>query len=313
MRANQNIIYSSQESFLENGFLKLLIVSAVFHLTILVGAVFVPNFFTGPREKPMDVITVQLLGAIEPPAPAAPAAPVDPNLKGPDVVELPKSENMIPQPTPLEKMIAPVIPTDVIPIGERPPDAPIPEVVKNQEPPPKIELPEKPPEPKLQPKKNPQKQNPEAALNKNIESIRRKVEAKNEDQQINSAIGNIAEHVGKGNGTSSLRGGANNSGALLDPVRRAYYTQIMEIVRSNWVPPAAPMTPDLTSTFVIVIQPDGIISGKLLRSGSGSPDFDLSVEQAINRSSFPPLPDVFQGRSDNPALQFQLNYLTKVG
>ena len=133
--------------------------------------------------------------------------------------------------------------------------------------------------------------------------------AESADEQIESAIGNIALAKGRGDGSSSNAEGGSTSGVRIDPVREAYYRQIREIIRSNWIPPAAAMSPDLQCTFVIAIQPDGRISGRNLRRGSGVAEFDQSVEMAITRSRLPRLPDVFGGRSDNPSFIFQYNYL----
>jgi colicin import membrane protein len=306
--------YAAHETALEKNFLPFLLLSALLHAVVLSGAILLPGFFNfSADETPYNVMTVQLLGALEPPAPAAPPAPVNPELKGPDVVELPKTEPMIPQPTPLERMITPEIPTEVIPIGEKPPDL-IPEPIqKNQEPPPRVKPPEKAPPPEAKPKPKPKQPNPEAALNKRIEELQRKKEAEQTDAEINSAVGDIAKRLGQGNGTSSAPSGAPNTGVLIDPIKSAYYTQVRDIVRSNWVAPATAMSPDTQATYVIIIQPNGTISGKRLTRSSGNQEFDLSVEQAINRSTFPPLPDVFQGQNDNPSLVFQYNYLRVAG
>ncbi|MDR1545859.1 MAG: TonB C-terminal domain-containing protein [Deltaproteobacteria bacterium] len=309
-------LYVSLESALERRFMPLLALSLLLHGAALIGADWLGGWLaqTADRELPFEVMTVQLLGAVEPPAPAAPAAPVDPDLKGPDVVEMPQSEPILPQPTPLERIIAPVVTPEVIPLGERPPTEPPAPAVKNPEPPPKAVLPEKKPEPKPEPKPEtkpaPKRQNPDAVLNKRRDELKRKIEAEKSDEAINSAIADLAKKRGPGSGTSSLPPGSSGVGAQLDAARRAYYIEVLQIVRANWVPPATALSPDLSATFVIVIQPNGRISGKSLRFKSGNVEYDQSVEQAINRSSFPPLPDVFEG-ADNPALQFNLDYLNR--
>ncbi|MDR1486967.1 MAG: TonB C-terminal domain-containing protein [Deltaproteobacteria bacterium] len=308
--------YSSNDTALEKHFIPFLMLSALLHALVLTGAIFLPGYFDlwSNRDVPLNVMTVQLLGALEPPAPAAPAAPVDPDLKGPDVVELPKTEPLLPQPTPLERMITNQPPPEVIPIGEKPPETMPEPVLKNPEPPPRVKPPDKTPPPEqVKPKTPPKTQNPEAAYNKRLEELRRKNEAAQADADINAAIGNIALRAGQSNGTSSIPSGSPNAGALLDPIKTAYYTQIRDIVRSNWIAPATAMSPDIQATYVIVIQPNGTISGKRLHKESGNPEFDKSVEQAISRSTFPPLPDVFQNKSDNPALVFQYNYLRSAG
>ncbi|MDR2455634.1 MAG: TonB C-terminal domain-containing protein [Deltaproteobacteria bacterium] len=304
-------LYSSQEEAMERSLFPLLALSLILHFLVLAGATLLPGFLgaVSGKELPFDVMTVQLLGALEPPAPAAPAAPVDPDLRGPDTIEMPQTELIVPQPTPLERMITPVTPADVIPLGEPPPNEPPPVVEKNPEPPPKVELPDKTPPPKPKPK--PKAPNNEAVLNTRIEELRRKKAAEADDQQIQAAIVDIAKARGAGNGTSSGMEGGAAQGVRIDPIREAYYRRIREIIRENWVPPASAssLSPDLQCTYVIVIQPDGRVSGKSLRRPSGISEFDQSVDLAITRSRLPRLPDVFGGKSDNPSFIFSYNYL----
>jgi outer membrane biosynthesis protein TonB len=291
-----------------------LAVSVLMHGLVLTGAYYLPGLIDlgASRELPFEVMTVQLIGSLEPPAPAAPAAPVDPSLQGPNVVELPKTDPIVPQPTPLEQMITPVIPTEAIPIGERPPDQPIEPVVKATEPPPKVAPPPKPVvEDQPKPKPRAQRPNPEANLNRSIDEIRRRVEADKADDAINSAIGDIAKRQGRGNGTSSNEVGSSSQGNFADPAKVPYYAQIREIVRSNWVPPAGAMAENLSVQFGIVIQPDGRISARRLIRTSGTSEFDQSVEQAINRSNFPPLPPAFGGQEDRPIMAFSYNDLSR--
>ncbi|MDR0354616.1 MAG: TonB family protein [Deltaproteobacteria bacterium] len=304
--------YMNPHELRDPSLLPVLIVSILLHVAVLSGSVFLPGWLKlgAPAEPPFEYMTVQLMGGLEPPAPAAPPAPVDPTIQGPDVVELPKSDPIIPQPTSLEQMITPVIPSEAIPIGERPPDKPIEQVEKIDEPPPKVTPPPKPIE--EQPKPPPRRRttpNPEARLNNRIEELRRKREAENQDEQIDSAVGNIARARGQGNGTSSNQSGPGSQGQRLHPDLAAYYYQIREIVRSNWVPPALGMRPDLRVIVGLIIQPNGRISAKNLRTSSGDSVFDQSVLQAIDRSMFPPLPAILEGKPDNPAMMFQFDYL----
>ncbi|MDR1656285.1 MAG: TonB C-terminal domain-containing protein [Deltaproteobacteria bacterium] len=311
---NAPSLYAIQEGTFERSFFPLLIISIAIHAAVLVGAALLPGFLgaISSKELPYEVMTVELLGALAPPpAPAAPPAPVDPDLRGPDVVELPQTELIVPQPTPLERMITPVTPPDIIPIGERPPDKPLEPVQKNAEPPPKVTLPDKVPEPKPKPKPQtkPKTPNNEAVLNSRIEEIRRRKEAEQNDQQIQAAIGNIAISRGQGTGVSSNPEAGNPNGAMIDPAKADYYYRIREIIRSNWLPPPMAMSPDLNCTFVIVIEPDGRISGVRMKQSSGVPEYDTSVSQAIGRSSLPGLPDVFEGKRDNPSFVFNYEYL----
>jgi outer membrane biosynthesis protein TonB len=284
-------------------------ISLLLHGFVLTMAYYLPSILNlqSTREQPFDIMTVQLIGSLEPPAPAAPPAPVDPDLMGPNVVELPKTDPIIPQPTPLDQMITPVVPTEAIPIGEVPPDKPIEPVTKIEDPPPKVIPPkvEEPPKPKPKPKQP----NPEAVLNQRLDNIRRKVEAKTEDDAINAAVADIAKQSGRGDGSSSNQMGTTTQGNFIDPGKVPYYGQIRDIVRSNWVPPSTPLSPNLVVEFIVVIQPNGRVSGKRLRRSSGVPEYDRSVEIAIDRSTFPPLPPAFNGQADNPVMAFLCSYL----
>ncbi|MDR3135779.1 MAG: cell envelope integrity protein TolA [Deltaproteobacteria bacterium] len=306
--------YNPQEMVNDPNFFLVMAVSVILHGLVLSMAYYLPTVLNlqSSRELPFDVMTVQLVGSFEPPAPAAPAAPVDPGLQGPNVVELPQADPIIPQPTPLERMSTPVIPTDAIPIGERPPEVPIEQVTKVEEPPPKV-TPPKVEEPiKANPKQKAKAPNPDAAINKRIEELRRKTAAENSDEAINSAIGDIAKRVGKGDGFSSNQQGSNVQGNYVDQAKIPYYSQIRDIVRANWVPISGTVSGNIEVQFVIVIQPNGRISGKRVRRSSGNLDFDRSVEMALERSVFPPLPEAFNGQPDNPVMAFSLNYLNRV-
>jgi TonB family protein len=103
--------------------------------------------------------------------------------------------------------------------------------------------------------------------------------------------------------------GTSSQGNFIDPGKVPYYAQIRDIVRSNWIPPGTAFAPNLTVQFIVVIQPNGRISGKRLRQSSGDPEYDRSVELAIERSVFPPLPPAFEGRADNPVMAFLCSYL----
>jgi outer membrane biosynthesis protein TonB len=157
----------------------------------------------------------------------------------------------------------------------------------------------------------PRRQNPDAAINKRIEELRRKVEAAEDDAAIDGAIGDIAKSKGRGNGTSSNQEGTSTQGNFVDREKVPYYGHIREIVRSNWVPPAGAITENLAVQFGIVIQPDGRISARRLIQASGAAEFDQSVEQAISRSKLPPLPPVFGGQEDRPILAFSFNDLSR--
>jgi outer membrane biosynthesis protein TonB len=190
-------------------------------------------------------------------------------------------------------------------------------VAKRPDPPPKVKIPEKPPEPPPpdKPKPKPQPVNPTKTTKSAIEELKRKKEAEDADRAIESRVSNLAKTRGQGDGTSSEASGGYTEGVQIDPIKAHYYNQIKEIVRSNWVAPISVFSAsgNLGAIYVIVIQPNGRLAGKNLRRSSGDREFDVSVEQAIVRSNFPPLPPVFGGQADNPALQFELSYLNRNG
>jgi outer membrane biosynthesis protein TonB len=289
-------------------------ISLILHALLFVLVMFGPDFFQGAKPKPLELVTIQLVGSLEPPAPAAPKAPVNPNLAGPDVVRLPTADPVVPQPTPIEKITIPESPVEIIPIAKTPPKE-TPVVTKAKDPPPKVKAPEKPPEkapePKPKPKPKPKAPSDQALLDQRLEELQRKKESEAEEDAVNQAIANIALERGRGTGVSSQPAAPNTTGRLVEAERQGYYLQILNIVKSNWIPPANAVASNISSTFVIAIDPSGIVTGKNMLSSSGNPDFDASVEQAINRSKFPPLPSAFNGKPDNPALQFNLNYLTQ--
>jgi TonB family protein len=214
-------------------------------------------------------------------------------------------------------MITPPTPSEVIPLGQTPPDTP-PPVIKREEPPPKVKIPEKAPEPPppVAEKKKPVQVNPpRKTTNTAVQELKRKREAEEANREIDSLVADLAKARGQGDGTSSSQNSGYTEGTRIDPIKAQYYNEIKEIVRSNWVAPVSAFNANsnLGAIYVIVIQPNGRISGKNLRRSSGDQEFDDSVEQAIVRSRFPPLPPVFEGRADNPALQFELAYLNRGG
>jgi outer membrane biosynthesis protein TonB len=231
-------------------------------------------------------------------------------------------------------MITPPTPSEVIPIGERPLDIP-PPTIKRQDPPPRVKAPEKVPEkvpekaPEKAPAKPPEKPPvkpvevkkpvpatpPRPTTDSAVDNLIRKREAEAADLTMEARLADLAKQRGAGNGSASENNSGNTEGARIDPIKTHYYNQIKDIVRSNWVAPLNVFgaNGNIGNIYVIVIQPDGRISGKNLRQPSGNLEFDQSVEQAIVRSNFPPLPPVFENRADNPALRFELSYLNRNG
>jgi TonB family protein len=313
MRFNVNP-YDTRAEERQYGLLWVIFASFLLHNVFFGVLIVAPGIFDfGREERPLDVMTVQLVGALEPPAPAAPAAEVAPDLPTPDVVKLPVQEPVLPQPTPVAEIQVPKTPVEAIPI-KKPEITPPPEVKRVEEPPPKVMVPEKPPEPKPKPAP-PKKAAPsdDTKIDTAIQRLQRKTQAEQADASIDQSIANIALARGRSTGTSSAPAAPNTQGRQIDPEKQRYYLQLLEIVRSNWMPPASTIAPNTVATFVIAIDPSGRVTGKNLRQPSGNTEFDKSVEQAITRSSFPPLPPAFGGKPDNPALRFTLSFLNRSG
>jgi len=253
-----------------------------------------------------DVVTVQLLGSLSPPAPAAPPAPVDPDLKGPDVVEAPRSDPALNQPSPPQPE-ALTAPAEVIPLGPKEPEKPA--LQKTPAAPPKVTPPKVAPDPPPKPKTPP---NNDAEINKRLEALRRKTEADQLEADIESRLVDLKKRQGLGQGESSeASGGANSGGLRLPPEKEAYYRQVKDIVSFNWRPPVGAMAAGLKAVFTIKIETTGRVSALRLDQSSGDPDYDLSVERAIRQSVLPPLPPIFEGRADTPGLIFSLDEMRR--
>ncbi|MDR1110119.1 MAG: TonB C-terminal domain-containing protein [Deltaproteobacteria bacterium] len=279
-----------------------LAVSVLLHGLVLAGAYCLPGLVDpgASRDLPFEVMVVQLAGGLE-----SPSTPADPSLPGPSVVELPKTEPIVPRPMSLERIAAPVIPAQAIPIGERPRDRPIEPVARAAEPPPRVV----PPGPVAdRPRPGPQDANPAAGADDGA-GISGKDEAVLADEAIGRAVGEIAGRLARGVPGDGV--GPSSRGNFADQAKVPYYAQIREIVRSNWVPPAGAGAENLSVQFGIVIQPDGRVSARRLIVASGASGFDQSVEQAISRSIFPPLPPAFGGQEDRPILAFSYNDLSR--
>ena len=281
-----------------------LLLSAGLHV-LLVGFLvfFVPR--AADSRKTDEVITVQLLGSLSPPAPAAPPAPVDPDLKGPDVVEAPRSDPALSQPAP-PKPAPLAAPAEVIPLGPKAVEKPA--LQKTPAAPPKVTPPKVAADPPPKPKTPP---NNDAEINRRMEALRRKTEADQLDAAIDSRLFDLQKRQGLGQGESSEAGGGASGGQRVHPEKEAYYRQVKDIVKYNWLPPVGAMAIGLQAIFVIKIEPDGRISAMRLDRSSGNPDYDLSVERAIGRSVLPPLPPIFEGRADTPGLRFGLDEMQR--
>ncbi|MDR2725798.1 MAG: TonB C-terminal domain-containing protein [Candidatus Adiutrix sp.] len=250
---------------------------------------FLPHLMESRKTGPGEVITVQLLGGLSPPAPAAPPALVDPDLKGPDVVEAPPGDPAPSQPAPPVPS-ALSAPPEVIPLGPKAPEKPV--LRKTPVTPPPVT----PPQVKADPPPRP-KPNNDAEIKRRMEALRRKTEAEQTEAEINSRLVNLRERLGQGQGESSEAGGGASEGQRVHPEEAAYYQQVHDIVKYNWIPPAGTMSANIKAIFEIKIEPGGGRAIARLVTASGHPDFDLSVQRAIGISNLPPLPPIFEGRA----------------
>ncbi len=138
----------------------------------------------------------------------------------------------------------------------------------------------------------------DAAIGQKLKTMEDQVAARELDQAIEAQVAGIATKLGPG-AAGGLAGEQST-----DPLKAAYYSRVRDIIISNWVlPPGAAM--NLRARYVIVIEPDGRISGFRLENASGDEFFDLSAERAIGKSNpLPPLPSVFGGQADTVGLDF---------
>jgi len=258
---------------------------------------FLPQWAESRKAALGEVITVQLLGSLSPPAPAAPPAPVDPDLKGPDVVEAPQSDPALNQPVPPPQPSALTAPAEVIPLGPKAPEKPV--LQKTTAAPPKVTPPKVVADPPPKPKPN-----SDAEIKRRMDELKRKREAEQAEADITAAVVNIQKNLGRGQGESSEAGGGVSVGQRVHPEKEAYYIQVRNIVERNWIQPAGTMAAGLQAIFTIKVEPDGRISGVRLDRSSGNLDFDRSVQRAIGISILPPLPPIFEGRFDTPSFDF---------
>jgi outer membrane biosynthesis protein TonB len=282
-----------------------LLLSAGLHVLSGGFLVFFMPYWAGSRKAALgEVITVQLLGSLSPPAPAAPPAPVDPDLKGPDVVEAPQSDPALNQPVPPPQPSALTAPAEVIPLGPKAPEKPV--LQKTTAAPPKVTPPKVVADPPPKPKPN-----SDAEIKRRMDELKRKREAEQAEADITAAVVNIQKSLGRGQGESSEAGGGVSVGQRVHPEKEAYYRQVQDIVRSRWLPPAGTMA-GLKAIFVIRIEPGGgRVSAVRLERSSGNPEYDLSVQRAIGLSILPPLPPIFEGRADTPGLDFDSDYMRR--
>lgn len=298
--------YDRENGYSETSLALAVILSIAFHLLVAWVFIFIFPTLLTYRDKPDEYIIVDLgLGA-----PAAPAAPadleVDPDQKGPDVVEAPKSAPAIPQPqfTPTPEAVT--APPDVIPLGPKTKAPDKPPEIKKAPPPPKITP------PKVEKEKPKPKPNPDAAINKRMAELKRKREAAELDDEIERRMMNLNAARGRGDGDSSEQSGSSGNQRLHPDIAR-YYAHIKDIISENWVPPVESHSTNIRSVNRITIEPGGRIANTRVVESSGNQSFDISVQRAIDKSNpLPPLPPIFGGKSITPGLIFDSEELRRI-
>lgn|GEM_PF-1725241 len=298
--------YDRENGYSESNLALAVILSVGFHLLVAWVFIFVFPILLTHRDQAPEFMTVILTGNLAPPAAAAPAdLPVDPDQKGPDVVEAPRGDPAPPQPQ--FKPVTPdavVAPPDVIPLG------------------PKVKAPEKPPEikkvsppPKITPpkvEKPKPKANPDAEINKRLAELKRKREADRLDEDIEARMYNLNLERGRGDGDSSEQSGARGS-QRIHPDMARYYSHIRDIISENWVPPSEAYANNNQTIYRITIDPSGKITSLQLLRSSGNQNYDQSVQRAINKSNpLPELPPIFGNQPISPGLTFESEELQRV-
>lgn len=294
-----------------NSFDTLISLAAFFSVVFHVGMFWIffyvlPGLMPSQVDRFDDFITVELLGSLAPAAPAAPSLEVDLDLKGPDVVEIPQ-DGPPPAPQPPLAPPDPVAPlAEIIPLGPTPPEKPQ-EITPVTAPPPTVTPPQV-----VKERSKPTTPSEAELLRRRMQELRRKVEAQNEEQLLASQMANIAIKLGQGTDEGSSSGGATRGGRV-HPEAARYYGQIRDAISSNWLPPLNTLDAGLEAVYQITVEPDGSISDSKLLLSSGNAEYDLSVKRAVLRSSpLPPLPPVFEGQAQNPALVFKLQDLLQL-
>lgn len=297
--------YDRPDSVSDTKALLALVGSLVLHVLVFWLFIFVlPGMGVKKASWLDNVITVELFGSLLPPAPAAPAdLPVNPERKGPDVVEAPQADPIPPPVNPFTPSVPEPAPaqTDVIPLGPKAPEKP-PEIKKAVSPPPKVEVPKVEP-PKPPPVKKPanNKGATDAAINKRLAELERNREARQRDEAIEAKMWNLENEHARGDGAGS---GSSGTAQGAQTEKDRYYARIVDIVASNWVTPSGALDSNIIAIYAITIDPSGKVTTSRLIQSSGNSAYDLSVERAVLGSVFPPLPDVFEGQTISPAFRF---------
>lgn len=298
--------YDRENGFSETSLALAVILSVGFHLMVAWFSIYVVPALLTHRDQQPKFVTVILAGDMAPPAPAAPAnLPVDPDQKGPDVVEAPKGD-----PVPAQPQFKPVTPDtvtappDVIPLGPKAPEKP-PEI-KKASPPPKI-TPPKVEKPKPKPDAN-----PDAEINKRMAELKRKRDSAQLDEDIERRMYNLNLERGRGDGDSSEQSGSSGTERRHPDITR-YYNHIRDIISENWVPPVEANSSNTQAIYQITIDPSGRITSLRLMRSSGNHGYDLSVQRAINKSNpLPQLPPIFGDQPISPGLNFEFEELQRI-
>lgn len=300
--------YDRDNGYSETNLALAVILSVGFHLLVVWVSIYVFPALMTQRDKQPELMTIILAGDMVPPAPAAPAnLPVDPDQKGPDVVEPPKGD-----PVPAQPQFKPVppdtvtAPPDVIPLGPKVKAPDKPPEIKKVSPPPKI-TPPKVEKPKPKPDAN-----QDAEINKRMADLKRKREAAQLDEDIERRMYNLNLERGRGDGDSSEQSSSSGT-QRIHPEMARYYRHIRDIISENWVPPAEAYSNTNQTVYRITIDPSGRITSLQLMRSSGNQSYDLSVQRAINKSNpLPQLPPIFGGQPISPGLNFESEELQRV-
>lgn len=199
----------------------------------------------------------------------------EPEIKKPEPVKHPEPPK--PEPEKAESVIAP-----------KKEDKPKPEPKKEEpKPEPKKEPPKKE-EPKKEPPKKEDKPKPvdpiKAALAKAAQDKKRNASSREQSgDRGNSVERALAQLSRKGGGTRGGGGGEGDGpggGGLYD----VYLGQVMLAVRPNWGY-ASPRRENLACVVNVKVDMQGKVSSATVTQGSGNPQFDASVVNAVHRTS----------------------------
>ena len=287
-----------------------LVMSFGFHLlAALIIIVGLPLLTAGEKAQWPEVIPVQLLGELGPPA--SETLPVEP-VPEKSVAAEPSRPDQKPvsQPPPVPSDLA-VDETPFMPINTEPGQEPS-EVVKTGakaqvDPPPVITkqvfidpLPPTRSELDREKERAAEEEAQIAELMKGLE-----VSLAQKDSPVDNPVPGLGAPSTERPGGADGQGGGSTKGLEVDPEKARYYAHIRDIVKYNWITPPGVISDELLAIYRVTVQPDGSISSLTLERSSGNHDYDLSVERAIRLSSpLPSLPPVFGGEPTSIGFRF---------